>query len=305
MTGSKPYAKLKYRDVNGSRMAYIDVGAGDAIVFQHGQPASSYVWRNVLPHLEGKGRLIACDLIGMGGSDKLDPSLGPERYSYASHRNYLFDLWEQLDLGDRIVFVLDDWGAVLGLEWARNNSHRVQGIVHMETLAAPLDWSDLPEYAHPLFKALRSPEGERMVLEENIFIEKVLPQAVLRQFSEDELNVYRQPFQKAGEDRRAMLSWPRSLPIQGEPASVTEVVTENGSWLAKSNVPKLFINGDPGTLSRGRLRVIIRSWSHQTEVTVKGRKLLQEDSPDEIGAAIASFVDKLRRSNIQPTPAPQ
>jgi len=295
MTGSKPYAKLKYRDVKGSRMAYIDEGAGDAIVFQHGQPVSSYVWRNVLPHLEGMGRLIACDFIGMGGSDKLDPSLGPDRYSLASHRNYLFDLWDQLDLGDRVVLVLDDWGAVLGFEWARRNSHRVQGIVHMEALAASLDWSDLPEYAHPLFKALRSPAGEQMVLEENLFIEKVLPQAVLRQFTEEELSVYREPFRNAGEGRRAMLSWPRSLPIQGEPANVAEVVSANESWLAQSNIPKLFINGEPGTLTRGRLGVIIRRWLNQTEVTVKGRKLLQEDSPDEIGEAIAAFVERLRR----------
>ena len=294
MTGSKPYAKLKYRDVKGSRMAYIDEGAGDAIVFQHGQPVSSYVWRNVLPHLEGMGRLIACDLIGMGGSDKLDPFLGPTRYSLASHRNYLFELWDLLDLGDRVVLVLDDWGAVLGFDWARHNSHRVKGIVHMEALAAPLEWSDLPEHAHPLFKALRSPGGERMVLEDNIFIEKILPQTALRQFNEDELEVYRQPFRNAGEDRRAMLSWPRSLPLDGEPREVNEVVSKNGLWLAQSTVPKLFINGEPGTLARGRLREIIRSWPNQSEVTVKGRKLLQEDSPDDIGMAIAAFLKQLR-----------
>jgi len=294
MTGSKPYANLKYRNIRGNRMAYTDEGDGDAIVFQHGQPTSSYVWRNVLPHLEGLGRLIACDFIGMGGSDKLDPFLGPTRYSLASHRNCLFELWDLLDLGDHVVLVLDDWGAVLGFDWARHNSHRVKGIVHMEALAAPLEWSDLPEHAHPLFKALRSPGGERMVLEDNIFIEKILPQTALRQFNEDELEVYRQPFRNAGEDRRAMLSWPRSLPLDGEPREVNEVVSKNGLWLAQSTVPKLFINGEPGTLARGRLREIIRSWPNQSEVTVKGRKLLQEDSPDEIGMAIAAFVKQLR-----------
>ena len=225
MIGNTPYGQLKYRDVQGSRMAYIDEGEGEAIVFQHGQPTSSYVWRNVLPHLKGMGRLIACDLIGMGGSDKLDPSLGPQRYSLSSHRNYLFDLWDQLDLGNRVVLVLDDWGAVLGFDWARQNSQRVQGIVHMEAVAAPLGWSDLPEHAHPLFKALRSPEGERMVLEDNIFIERILPQAVLREMAADEMDSYRHPFRKAGEGRRPMLSWPRSLPIDGEPADVTEVVS--------------------------------------------------------------------------------
>jgi haloalkane dehalogenase len=294
MVGSKPYLKLKYREVKGSRMAYIDEGEGDAIVFQHGQPTSSYVWRKVLPHLAGMGRLIACDLIGMGGSDKLAPSLGPDRYSVANHRNYLFELWHQLDLGNRVLLVLDDWGAVLGFDWARQNSHRVQGVVHMEAIAAPLNWSDIPEYAHALFKALRSPEGERMVLEENIFIEKILPQALLRPLTEDELNSYRQPFRNAGEDRRPTLSWPRSLPIEGEPADVVAVVSENGCWLAQSDVPKCFINGEPGTLARGRLREIIRRWPNQTEVTVKGRKLLQEDSPDEIGAAIAAFVKRVR-----------
>jgi len=294
MIGSTPYAKLKYREIKGRYMAYIDEGEGDAILFQHGQPTSSYVWRNVMPHLKGMGRLIACDLIGMGGSDKLDSSLGADRYSLESHKNYLFELWDQLDLGDRVLLVLDDWGAVLGLDWARQNSHRVRGIVHMEALAAPLNWSDLPEYAHPLFKALRSPEGERMVLEENIFLEKILPQAVLRQLTEEELNSYRQPFQNDGEDRRAMLSWPRSLPIDGEPADVANIVIENGNWLAQSHIPKLFINGEPGTLTRGRLREIIQHWPNQTEITVQGRKLLQEDSPDEIGMAIAAFAKRIR-----------
>jgi haloalkane dehalogenase len=294
MIGSKPYASLKYREVHGSRTAYIDEGEGDAIVFQHGQPTSSYVWRNVMPHLEGMGRLIACDLIGMGGSDKLDASLGPDRYSLASHRNYLFNLWDQLDLGNRVVLVLDDWGAVLGFDWARQNSHRVLGIVHMEAVAAPLNWSDIPEHARPLFKALRSPEGEKMVLEENIFIEKILPQAVIRELTDAELSHYRSPFRKSGEDRRPMLSWPRSLPIDSEPPAVAEVVSRNATWLAQSDVPKLFINGAPGTLVRGRLREIIRQWPNQTEATVKGRKLLQEDSPDEIGAAIAGFAKRVR-----------
>lgn len=164
----------------------------------------------------------------------------------------------------------------------------------MEAIAAPLTWSDLPEHAHPLFKALRSPEGERLVLEENIFIEKILPQAVMRQLTGEELNHYRSPFRNSGEDRRPMLSWPRSLPIDGEPAEVVKVSSESDSWLAQRHVPKLFINGEPGTLARGRLRETIRRWPNQSEVTVKGRKLLQEDSPDEIGAAIADFVKRVR-----------
>ena len=295
MIGTKPYAELKYRDVNGRRMAYIDEGEGDAIVFQHGQPTSSYVWRNVMPHLEGLGRLVACDLIGMGGSEKLDPSLGPDRYSLASHRDHLFELWDQLDLGDRVVLVLDDWGAVLGFDWARQHSDRVQGIVHMEAVAAPLQWSDLPEPAHPFFKALRSPAGEKMVLEDNVFIEKILPGAILRQFTAEELSHYQRPYLEPGEGRRPTLSWPRSLPIEGEPAEVARVAGESAGWLAASDVPKLFISGEPGTLARGRVAEIIRSWPNQTEVAVNGRKLLQEDSPDEIGAAIADFVRQLRQ----------
>lgn len=294
MNGSKPYGELRRREVKRRRMAYIDEGKGEAIVFQHGQPASSYVWRNVMPHIEGMGRLIACDLIGMGGSEKLDPSLGPGRYSLSSHRDYLFDLWDQLDLGNRVVLVLDDWGAVLGLDWARQNSQRVAGIVHMETIAAPLQWTDIPEYAHPLFRALRSPSGDQMVLEENIFIEKILPQAVIRRLTDEELDQYRSPFRNPGEDRRAMLSWPRSLPLDGEPAEVVQVVSDSCRWLTDSDVPKLFINGEPGTLARGRLREIIRQWPYQTEVTVAGRKLLQEDSPNEIGAAVAEFVKRVR-----------
>src|SRR5271165_3658837 len=228
-----------------------------------------------------------------GRSEKLSPS-GPDRYRYAEHRDYLFALWDSLDLGDRVVLVLDDWGAVLGFDWARENSQCVQAIVHMEAVAAPLNWSDLPEQVRPFFKALRSPEGDRMVLGENMLIEKILPQAIIRQFTDEELNHYRRPFRNAGEDRRPTLSWPRSLPIDGEPAEVVKVVSGSGSWLAQSDLPKLFINGEPGTLARGRLREIIRRWPNQIEVTVQGRKLLQEDSPDEIGAAIADFVKRVR-----------
>ena len=292
MIGTKPYAELKYREVNGKRMAYIDEGEGDAIVFQHGQPASSYVWRNVMPHLEGLGRLIACDLIGMGGSDKLIPS-GPDRYRYTEHRDFLFALWEALDLGDRVVLVLDDWGAALGFDWASKHGGHVRGIVHMEPIAVPMTWPDFPEEGRSFFQALRSPAGEKMVLEDNIFIEKILPAAVLRQLMEEEMEHYRQPFRNPGEDRRSTLSWPRSLPIDGNPAEVLEVITEFGGWLAKGDVPKLFINGDPGQVVRGRIRETIHKWPNQTEITVKGRKLLQEDSPDEIGAAIADFVRRL------------
>ena len=293
MIAAKPYRELQYREVNGRRMAYIDEGAGDAIVFQHGQPASSYVWRNVMPHLEGLGRLIACDLIGMGGSEKLSPS-GPDRYRYTEQRDFLFALWDALGLGDRVVLVLHDWGAALGFEWARRHRSRVQGIVHMEAIAAPMRWSDLPEQAHGFFRALRSPEGERMVLQENAFIEVRLPGAVLRQLSDEELAHYRKPFADPGEGRRPTLSWPRSLPLDGEPADVAAVVSENFRWLAESEVPKLFVSAEPGVIVRGRIKELVRNWPHQEEVTVKGLHTLQEDSPDEIGRAIANFIRRLR-----------
>jgi haloalkane dehalogenase len=299
MIGAKPYGALKHRRVNGVRMAYIDEGEGDAIVFQHGQPTSSYVWRNVMPYLEGLGRLIACDLLGMGASEKLRPDMGPDRYSFSAHREYLFALWEALELGDRVVLVLDDWGAALGFDWARRHSDRVQGLVHMEAVGAPLTWSDLPEPAHPVFRALRSSAGEAMILEDNLFIERILPAAILRPFTDEELAHYRRPFEHPGEDRRPTLSWPRSLPLDGEPAEVVDIISASEAWLAQCDLPKLFINGEPGQLVRGRLRQIIRNWPNQTEVIVNGRKLLQEDSPEEIGVAIADFVRRLRRAKLK------
>jgi len=299
MIKTEPYAALKYQLIHGHRMAYIDAGQGDAIVFQHGQPSSSYVWRNVMPHLEGLGRLVACDLIGMGGSDKLDPALGPDRYSLASHREYLFALWDALSLGERLVLVLDDWGAALGFDWASQHPERVKAIVYLEPMAIPLHWSDLPEPAQPFFSALRSPAGEALVMQQNIFIEKILPSAVLRTLADEELAHYRRPFEQAGEDRRPMLTWPRSLPLDGEPASTIEFMHGYADWMATNEIPKLFIAGDPGQVVRGRVREAYRGWRKQTELSVRGRKILQEDSPDEIGAAIAGFVRRVRASTAE------
>jgi len=194
---------------------------------------------------------------------------------YSAHRKYLFALWDALDLGNRVVLVLDDWGATLGFDWANQHRDRVRGIVHMEGVVVPLNWSDVFEQYRPFFRALRSPDGERMVLEDNIFIEERLPGAVLRQLTDEEMNHYREPFRKPGEDRRPTLSWPRNLPIEGEPAEVIKMMNEYSNWLAHTDVPKLFINGEPGAIATGRIREVIRSWPHQTEVTVKGRKLFE------------------------------
>jgi haloalkane dehalogenase len=293
MIDAKPYAELKYREINGTQMAYIDEGRGDAIVFAHGNPASSYVWRNVMPFLEGRGRLVACDMVGMGSSGKLASS-GPGSYSYAEHRDYLFALWDALDLGERVVLVGHDWGATLAFDWARHHPDRVAGIAHMEAIAVPMRWSEFPEQGREVFRAFRSPAGEHLVLDQNIFIEVRLPGAVMRQLTEEEMDHYRAPFLQAGEGRRPTLSWPRNLPIDGEPADVVNVVTQNGHWLAESRVPKLFVNAEPGTLVRGRARDVVRTWPDQTEITVAGVHTLQEDSPDEIGRAIEAFVAKLR-----------
>ena len=274
-------------------MSYIDEGEGDAIIFQHGNPTSSYLWRNVMPHLEGQGRLIACDLIGMGDSEKLTNS-GPDSYNYFEHRDFLFTLLEELNIGKQVVFVIHDWGSALGFDWSFQNQDRVQGIAYMEGIVKPVTWDEWPENATKVFQGFRSEAGESMVLDKNIFVERVLPSSIMRELSEEEMNEYRRPFFNPGEDRRPTLSWPRQIPIQGEPKEVVEVVENYSKWLSSSDLPKLFINADPGSILTGRQREFCRSWPNQEEVTVKGTHFMQEDSPDEIGKAVSRFVSKLR-----------
>jgi len=293
MAGTKPYGELQYREINDKRMAYVDQGQGDAIVFQHGNPTSSYLWRNIMPHLEGLGRLVACDLIGMGHSDKLD-NCGPDRYHYTEQRDYLFGLWDQLELGDRVILVLHDWGSALGFDWANQHRDRVAGIAYMEAIAMPINWADFPGPVSDVFQGFRSPEGESMVLEQNLFVEAVLPGAINRKLTDEEMDHYREPYRTPGEDRRPTLSWPRNIPIEGEPADVVAIVEEYAAWLAQCDVPKLFVNAEPGAITRGRVRDFVRTWPNQTEVTVPGTHFIQEDSADAIGAAVASFVRAVR-----------
>ena len=293
MANAQPYGRLKHAEVLGTTMAYVDEGEGDAIVFQHGNPTSSYLWRNVMPHLEGLGRLVACDLVGMGSSGKLEDS-GPGRYHYAEQREHLSALWDSLDLGDNIVLVLHDWGTALGFDWANQHRDRAAGIAFMEGNVKPVTWDDFPKSVRPVFQGFRSPNGEEMVLEHNMFVEGVLPGAIMRTLSDEEMEHYRRPFTEPGEGRRPTLSWPRNIPVDGEPADVAAVVREYGAWLETSSVPKLFVNAEPGALMRGDIRDYVRTFPNLTEVTVAGSHFIQEDSPDEIGAAVAQFVRGLR-----------
>jgi haloalkane dehalogenase len=270
-------------------MAYVDEGDGDAIVFAHGNPTSSYLWRNVMPHLEGLGRLVAADMVGMGGSGKLRPS-GPDRYNYGEQRDHLFALWDALDLGDKVTLVLHDWGSVLGFDWANHHRDRVQGVAFMEAIVTPMTWSEFPSDVREVFQGFRSPVGERMVLEQNIFVEGVLPAQIQRRLTDEEMGYYRRPFANPGEDRRPTLSWPRNIPIDGEPSEVVSVVEAYSRWLAESDVPKLFIKAQPGAVVNDRTLQLIRTWPNLTETTVSGIHFVQEDSPDEIGTAVAKFV---------------
>ena len=293
MAGAKPYGQLQYREINGKRMAYVDEGQGDAIVFQHGNPTSSYLWRNIMPHLEGLGRLVACDLIGMGDSDKLDDS-GPDRYHYAEQRDYLFGCGTSSN------------SAIASFSFCTTGvRHSASTGPTSTATASPVShtWKPLrcrsigPTFPGPVsgvFQGFRSPKGESMVLEQNLFVEAVLPGAINRKLTDEEMDHYREPFRTPGEDRRPTLSWPRNIPIEGEPADVVAIVEEYGAWLAQCDVPKLFVNAEPGAITRGRVRDFVRTWPNQTEVTVPGTHFIQEDSADEIGAALASFVRAVR-----------
>ena len=274
--------------VKGKTMAYAEMGDGDPILFQHGNPTSSYLWRNIMPLLRDQGRCIAVDLIGMGDSDKLEVS-GPDRYTFCEHREYLDAAWDLLGVRDRVTLVIHDWGSALGFDWANRHRDAVLGIAYMEALVRPVSWSQWPEAARGVFQGFRSPAGEDMVLGKNVFVERVLPGSVLRRLTEEEMAVYRRPYLQPGEDRRPTLTWPRQIPIDGEPPEVAEIISSYAGWLAESDIPKLFVNADPGAILIGEQREFCRSWPNQQEVTVKGNHFLQEDSPQEIGQAIAAW----------------
>ncbi len=282
----------KYVEVLGKQMAYVEMGEGRPIVFQHGNPTSSYLWRNIMPHVQDLGRCIALDLIGMGDSAKLDDS-GPDRYTFAEHSRYFSGALEALNVSGDIVFVIHDWGSALGFDWANRHRDAVAGICYMEAIVTPLTWNTFPEGARGVFEGFRSPAGEEMVLENNTFVERVLPGSVLRDLTDDEMAVYRRPFSEPGEGRRPTLTWPRQIPIEGEPADVVQVTEDYAQWLAVAPMPKLFINAEPGALLVGPQRESCRTWPNQVEVTVKGSHFIQEDSPDEIGQALHDWLETI------------
>jgi len=278
----------KFRQINGVRMAYVERGEGQPLLFLHGNPTSSYLWRNVLGPLSAEYRCIAPDLVGMGDSDKLGGS-NPARYSFFEQQRYLDGLLESLRLEQPLILVLHDWGSALGFDYARRFPKRVRAIAYMEAITGIRAWEAMPAQARDLFQALRSPAGEQMILEQNAFIEKLLPFSMLRALTPEEHDEYRRPFREPGEARRPTLSWPRQLPIGGEPPEICALVARYAAFLSESPMPKLFINAEPGRLLTGELREACRRWPNQTEVTVAGLHYVQEDSPDQITGAIRDW----------------
>ena len=274
----------------GTELAYIDIGEDDPIVLLHGNPTSAYLWRNIIPHLAGLGRCLAPDLAGMGQSGRAHDG----SYRFIDHSRYLDAWFAALGLTDRITLVVHDWGSALGFYWAQRNRAALKGIAYMEAIVAPLRWDEWPENARNIFQLMRSPAGEELVLQKNIFIEGILPRAILRTLSEEEMDAYRKPWQEPGEARRPMLTWPRQIPIDGEPADVTAIVNDYSQWLsADATLSKLFVNAEPGAILAGRQRQYCRTWPNQREVTVAGAHFVQEDSPHQIGRAIADWYQAL------------
>ncbi len=279
---------------NGRRMAYVERGDGDPIVFLHGNPTSSFLWRNVIPEVEHLGRCLAPDLIGMGDSDKLTAT-GPDSYTFVEHRGYLDAWFEAVGATQSVTLVVHDWGSALGFDWASRHPDAVRGIAYMEAIVRPVTWADWPDAAVDIFKALRSSDGEEMVLDKNLFVEAVLPASVLSPLAAEVHDEYRRPFADPGESRRPTLTWPRQIPIEGHPADVDAIVRTYGEWLAAGTVPKLFVNAEPGAILVGAQRDWCRTWPNQQEVTVPGIHFIQEDSGPQIGRAINRWLEPLIR----------
>ena len=282
----------KFKEVRNKKMAYVDEGNGDTFLFLHGNPTSSYLWRNIAPHVEDLGRVVIPDLIGMGDSDKLD-GVDNEGYKYHGQYTYLTELFDQLDLGNNIHLIIHDWGSAMGFQFARENPDRIKSITYMEAIVMPLTWEQWPDAATKIFGLFRSEAGEELVLEKNFFVERILLADSATGYTDEEKAEYIRPFINAGEDRRPTLTWPRQIPLDGEPSEVVEEVRKNSEFHKVSNIPKLFINADPGSILVGEQREFARTWKNQTEITVSGNHFVQEDSSEEIGSALRNFVKAL------------
>jgi len=285
ISATDPYPRKRVSTLD-SEMAHIEAGRGDAVVFLHGNPTSSYLWRNVIPHVEGQARCLAPDLIGMGQSG----GSGNGSYRFADHARYL-DAWiDAVVPSGQVTLVGHDWGSALAFHWAHRHPDRVRGIAYMEGIVRPLTWEEWPEAARRIFQGMRSDAGEDLVLQRNMFVERILPSSVLRGLGEAAMAVYQAPYLEAGESRRPTLTWPRELPIEGQPADVVAIVQAYADWLKSTPLPKLFINAEPGSILTGAQREFCRSWPNQREITVAGIHFIQEDSPHEIGRAIADWM---------------
>ena len=278
----------KYIDVLGKQIAYVEMGEGDPIIFQHGNPTSSFLWRNILPQLQGLGRCIAMDLIGMGDSEKLEDE-GNMTYSYNTHKKYFDGFLDAIGVESNATLVIHDWGSALGFDWANDYPEKVKAICYMEGIVQSMEWEDWNEDAKGIFQGFRSPAGEEMILEKNLFIEAVLPGSILRKLSDAEMNEYRRPFNDK-KSRRPTLDWPRQIPLENDPPEICKIVDSYSQWMAENNIPKLFINAEPGAILIGKQREFCRTWNNQKEVTVKGSHFIQEDSPNEIGNAIFDWL---------------
>ena len=275
----------KNTSAGGTNISYVDTGSGDPIVFLHGNPTSSYLWRNIITHLRFDARCLAPDLMGMGDSGKSPNS----SYRFIDHSSVLDSWFDAVGLTSKVTLVVHDWGSALGFHWAKRNPEHVKGIVYMEAIVRPMTWEEWPEASRNLFQGFRSPAGEEIIIEKNVFVERVLPGSVLRKLTEEEMEVYRRPYIGERESRRPTLTWPREIPSEGEPFDVVQIVSEYAEWLSSSPIPKLFINADPGAILVGAQREFCRSWPNQKEISVPGQHFIQEDSPDEIGLAIADW----------------
>ena len=278
----------KYIDVLGKQIAYVEMGEGDPIIFQHGNPTSSYLWRNIMPQLQNLGRCIAMDLIGMGDSEKLEDK-GNMTYSYDTHKKYFDGFLDAIGVESNATLVIHDWGSALGFDWANEYPQKVKAICYMEGIVQSMEWEDWNEDAKGIFQGFRSPAGEEMILEKNLFIEAVLPGSILRKLSDAEMNEYRRPFNDK-KSRRPTLDWPRQIPLENDPPEICRIVDSYSHWMAENNIPKLFINAEPGAILIGKQREFCRTWKNQKEVTVKGSHFIQEDSPNEIGNAIFDWL---------------